>query len=140
MKNILVLCTGNSCRSQMAHGYLNEFLDNKSVNVYSAGIETHGLNPGALMIMKEDGIDISHHTSNHVDEYANINFDYIITVCDHANENCPFIPSKNAKRLHHNFFDPSKVEGSDAEKFDAFLKARNEIKAYCKEFIKQYFN
>ena len=140
MKNILVLCTGNSCRSQIAHGYLNHFLDNRKVKVYSAGIETHGLNPGALSIMKEDGIDISTHTSNHVDEYANINFDFIITVCDHANENCPYIPSKDAKRLHHNFFDPSKVDGSDAEKHAAFLKARQEIKEYFEGFISKYLN
>ena len=119
----------------MAQGYLNHFLDTEKIKVYSAGIETHGLNPGAVAIMKEDGIDISQHTSNHVDDYADINFDYIITVCDHANENCPFIPSKNAKRLHHNFLDPSKVVGTDAEKHDAFLKARNEIKDFCKEFI-----
>ncbi len=137
MKNILVLCTGNSCRSQMAHGYLNHFLDNEAATVYSAGIETHGLNPGALAIMKEDGIDISHHTSNHVDEYADVDFDYIVTVCDHANENCPFIPSKNAQRLHHNFFDPSKVEGTDDEKHAAFLKAREEIKAYFKAFVEK---
>ena len=138
MKNILVLCTGNSCRSQMAHAYLNEFADNRSVNVYSAGIETHGLNPGAVAILKDDNIDIMHHTSNHVDEYKDINFDFIITVCDHANENCPFIPSKNAIRLHHNFYDPSKVSGSDDEKYDAFLKARNEIKKYCKTFVAEY--
>lgn len=137
MKNILVLCTGNSCRSQMAHGYLDQFLDNRSVKVYSAGIETHGLNPGALDIMKEDGLDISHHTSNHLDEYADVDFDYIITVCDHANENCPYIPSKNATRLHHNFFDPSKVEGNDQEKLAAFLKARNEIKEYFKKFVQE---
>ena len=80
MINILVLCTGNSCRSQMAHGYLNEFLDNRSFGVYSAGIETHGINLGAAAIMKEDGIDISKHTSNHVDEYKDVEFDYIITV------------------------------------------------------------
>lgn len=135
MKNILVLCTGNSCRSQMAHGYLNHFTKGKA-NIYSAGIETHGLNPGAVAIMKEDGIDISQHTSNHVDEYADVSFDYIITVCDHANENCPFIPSKNAVRLHHNFFDPSKVVGTDDEKHTAFLKAREEIKTYFKEFVK----
>jgi arsenate reductase len=139
IKNILVLCTGNSCRSQMAHGYLNQFLDNRKIKVYSAGIETHGLNPGAVSIMKEDGIDITGHTSNHVDEYSTINFDYIFTVCDHANENCPYIPSKNAKRLHHNFFDPSKVKGTDTEKYAAFLKARNEIKVYCKEFVIQNF-
>ena len=139
MKNVLVLCTGNSCRSQMAHGYLNHFLDNRSFNIYSAGIETHGLNPEALAIMKEDGLDITHHTSNHVDEYKAIDFNYIITVCDHANENCPYIPSKNATRLHHNFFDPSKVNGTDTEKHAAFLKARNEIKKYCEDFAKRNF-
>lgn len=135
MINILVLCTGNSCRSQMAHGYLNHFLDNRSFKVYSAGIETHGLNPGAVSIMKEDGIDISDHTSNHVDEYLDIDFDYILTVCDHANENCPYIPSRKAKRLHHNFFDPSKVEGTEEEIHKAFEKARNEIKKYLRNFI-----
>ena len=140
MINILVLCTGNSCRSQMAHGYLNEFLDNRSYQVYSAGIETHGLNPGAVSIMKEDGIDITHHTSNHVDEYENVDFDYIITVCDHANENCPFIPSKNAKRLHHNFFDPSKVEGTEEVKHAAFQKARDEIRSFFREFVLTHLN
>ncbi|GAA4800884.1 arsenate reductase ArsC [Litoribaculum gwangyangense] len=122
----------------MAHGYLNHFLDNRKVKVYSAGIETHGLNPGALAIMKEDGLDISHHTSNNVDGYKDLDFDYIITVCDHANENCPYIPSKNAIRLHHNFFDPSKVVGSKKEKHAAFLKAREEIKNYFKKFVEQY--
>lgn len=134
-KNILILCTGNSCRSQMAHGYLIKMTHDKA-NIYSAGIETHGLNPGASAIMKEDGIDISNHTSNHIDEYSHIDFDYIITVCDHAKENCPFIPNKNAKRLHHNFFDPSKVVGSEDEKHTAFERARNEIKNYCDEFVK----
>lgn len=139
MKNILVLCTGNSCRSQMAHGYLKQFTQDKA-HIYSAGIETHGINSGAVAIMKEDGIDISKHTSNHVDEYAHIDFDFIITVCDHANENCPYIPSKNAVRLHHNFFDPSKVIGTDKEKHMAFLKARNEIKDYFKNFTKNYLS
>ncbi len=132
MKNILVLCTGNSCRSQMAHGYLEQFTED---NIYSAGIETHGINPGAAAIMKEDGIDISNHTSNNIDEYKDVNFDYIVTVCDHANENCPYIPSKNAVRLHHNFFDPSKVTGTAEEKHVAFLKAREEIKLYFKNFV-----
>ena len=136
MKNILVLCTGNSCRSQMAHGYLEQFTKNKAT-IYSAGIEIHGLNSDAVIIMREDDTDISHQTSNHVDEYTNIDFDYIITVCDHAKENCPFIPSKNAKRLYHNFFDPSKVEGIEVEKHIAFLKARNEIKDFCREFVKE---
>jgi len=123
----------------MAHGYLNHFLDNRSVKVYSAGIETHGINPGAASIMKEDALDISGHTSNNVTEYAHIDFDFIITVCDHANENCPYIPSKNALRLHHNFFDPSKVIGNDEEKHAAFLKARNEIKNYVEDFVRTNF-
>lgn len=88
--------------------------------------------------MKADGIDISNHTSKHVDEYAHIDFDYILTVCGHANENCPFIPSKNAIRLHHNFFDPSKVDGTDDEKHRAFVKARDEIKTYCEKYLKDY--
>lgn len=134
MKNILVLCTGNSCRSQMAHGYLNRF-QKGSATIYSAGIETHGINQGAAAIMKEDGIDISNHTSNNINEYQGITWDYIITVCDHAKENCPYIPSENAKRIHHNFFDPSKVVGTEEEKHTAFLKARNEIRDFCKNFI-----
>jgi arsenate reductase len=134
MKNILVLCTGNSCRSQMAHGYLKKMAEGKA-NIYSAGIETHGLNPGAVSIMKEDNVDISSYTSNHVDEYQGINWDYIITVCDHANENCPFIPAARAVRLHHNFSDPSKVTGTDEEIRSAFRKTRNEIKDYCRKFI-----
>ncbi|MFP2996889.1 arsenate reductase ArsC [Spongiivirga sp. MCCC 1A20706] len=133
--NVLVLCTGNSCRSQMAHGYLNYFAKTKA-NVYSAGIETHGLNPYAVAIMQEDNIDISAHTSNHVDEYADVNFDYIITVCDHANENCPYIPG-SAERLHHNFSDPSKLEGSEEEVHAAFEATRNEIKSYCKNFVRE---
>lgn len=136
MKNILVLCTGNSCRSQMAHGYLNA-LQKGLAKIYSAGIEAHGLNPGAVAIMAADGIDISHHTSNHVDEYSGIHWDYIITVCDHAKENCPYIPSKKAKRIHHNFFDPSKVEGTEEVKYAAFLKAREEIKDFCQKFIEK---
>ena len=139
MKNILVLCTGNSCRSQMAHGYLDK-LQNDLAKIYSSGIEIHGLNPGAVAIMAEDGIDITGHTSNNVNEYLDIDFDFILTVCDHANENCPYIPSKNALRLNHNFFDPSKVEGTPEEKQAAFLKARNEIKEYCQKFVLRELN
>ncbi|MEP2937585.1 MAG: GNAT family N-acetyltransferase [Gilvibacter sp.] len=138
MKNILVLCTGNSCRSQMAHGYLKQILKGKAA-IYSAGIETHGLNPGAVATMALDGVDLSTHTSNHVDEYKNIDWDFIITVCDHAHENCPFIAAPNAKRLHHNFYDPSKFEGSESDKKVEFAKARDQIKAYCEEFGARYF-
>lgn len=131
MKNILILCTGNSCRSQMVHGYLENFLEGKA-QVFSAGIETHGVNPKAIEIMKEDGIDISHHTSNHVNEYLHIPFDYIITVCDHAKENCPYIPG-NAIRIHHSFSDPAKATGSEEEIMEAFRKVRNEIRTFCEE-------
>lgn len=131
-KKILVLCTGNSCRSQMMEGYLRHF-GNEWLDVYSAGIETHGLNPGAVAIMQEDGISITHHTSNHILEYKHIDFDFILTVCDHAHENCPWFPG-NAIRLHHNFFDPSKVKGTTEEIHAAFEKARNEIRAYANQF------
>lgn len=138
MKNILILCTGNSCRSQMAHGFM-KFYGGENVFVYSAGIETHGLNPRAVSIMKEAGIDISEHTSNHVDEYAAIDFDHIITVCDHANENCPHIPSKNAQRWHKNFSDPSKLNSQDENEIHAaFAATCNEIKDYCKAFVKTH--
>jgi arsenate reductase len=122
----------------MAHGYLIQFAANFAT-IYSAGIETHGINIGAIGIMKEDGIDITNHTSNHIDDYAAINFDFIITVCDHAKENCPFIASPNAIRLHHNFYDPSKFIGTEQEKHAAFLKARTEIKDYMKAFVDKYF-
>jgi len=118
----------------MAEGYLKLYA-NGGAQIYSAGIETHGLNPGAVSIMQEDGVDITSHTSNHVDEYQGVDWDFIITVCDHANENCPFIPAPNAQRLHHNFFDPSKVEGTAKEVHAAFEKARNQIKEYCRNFI-----
>src|ERR1700744_5932296 len=98
MKKVLVLCTGNSCRSQMAEGYLRYYAEGKA-EIYSAGIETHGVNPKAITMMKEDGIDISQHTSNHVDAYKNIHFDFVITVCDNAKENCPYFPS-TAKKFH----------------------------------------
>lgn len=122
----------------MMHGYLAQMLKGKAT-VYSAGIETHGLNPGAVSIMKEDNIDITGHTSNHVDEYQSIAWDYIITVCDHANENCPFIPAPAAQRLHHNFSDPSKLKGTDEEIHQAFENTRNEIRAYAQNFCATEF-
>ncbi len=122
----------------MAHGYLEQMAGEQAV-IYSAGIETHGINPGAVATMQRDGIDLTGHTSNHVDEYSGVDWDYIITVCDHAHENCPFIPAPNAIRLHHNFYDPSKLEGTESEKELAFAKAREEIKEYCAHFIKTYF-
>ena len=122
----------------MAHGFLNKTLADKA-QVYSAGIETHGLNPGAVAAMARAGIDITGHTSNHVDEYQGINLDYIITVCDHAYENCPFIAAPNAKRLHHNFYDPSKFVGSEEDTMAAFDKARDEIRDYVSAFAADHF-
>jgi arsenate reductase (thioredoxin) len=133
MKNILVLCTGNSCRSQMAEGYLRFFAQGRA-NVYSAGIETHGVNPKAIETMKEDGIDISYHTSNNIDEYMHIPFDCVITVCDNARERCPYFPTQ-AVKFHHNFPDPSKAKGSDVEIDNSFSSTRDMIKQYCKDFI-----
>lgn len=131
--NILVLCTGNSCRSQMAEGYLKHFAKDNAT-IYSAGVETHGVNPKAIAIMEEDMINISNHTSNNLEEYLKIDFDYILTVCDNAKERCPFFPGK-AERLHYNFFDPSKVAGTEEEIHTAFTKTRNQIKEYCKNFV-----
>ena len=133
MKRILVLCTGNSCRSQIAEGYLQTFAGEKAT-VYSAGIETHGVNPRAIETMKEDGVDISHHTSNNINEYRNINFDFVITVCDNAKERCPFFPTA-AKKFHHNFSDPAKATGTEEEIKEQFRQVRQQIKEYCKKFV-----
>jgi arsenate reductase len=133
MKKILVLCTGNSCRSQIAEGYLQYFAG-KTAKVFSAGVETHGVNPKAIAVMKDDGIDISNHTSNNISEYSNIEFDYIITVCDNAKERCPYFPSK-AKKFHYNFPDPAKAVGTGEEILKQFKLVRNMIKEYSKNFI-----
>ena len=133
MKKILVLCTGNSCRSQMAEGYLRQFgADN--FQIYSAGIETHGLNPMAVEVMAEDGIDISNHLSNNLTEYLNIDFDFIITVCNQANDNCPYIPG-DAIRFHQNFSDPAKALGSKQQILDEFRAVRDQIREYSARFV-----
>ncbi|MEO6684609.1 MAG: arsenate reductase ArsC [Dyadobacter sp.] len=133
MKKILVLCTGNSCRSQIAEGYLRKFAG-EAASVYSAGVETHGVNQRAIAIMKEDGIDISNHTSNHIDEYKDIDFDYVITVCDNAKERCPYFPA-NAEKFHFNFPDPAKVTGAEGEITKEFRKVREMIKKYSENFV-----
>ncbi|MBB6108482.1 arsenate reductase ArsC [Mucilaginibacter lappiensis] len=135
MKNVLVLCTGNSCRSQIAEGYLRYFAGNKAT-IYSAGIETHGVNPRAIEIMKRDGVDISHHTSNNVNEYLNIDFDYVITVCDNAKESCPYFPTK-AVKLHYNFPDPAKATGTEEEIMEQFRQVRELIRQYTQNFVNE---
>ncbi len=133
MKKVLVLCTGNSCRSQIAEGYLRYFAGDKA-EIYSAGVETHGVNPKAIETMKEDGIDISKHTSNNIEEYRNIDFDFVITVCDNAKERCPFFPT-NAKKFHYNFPDPANATGTDEEIKQAFRNVRQLIKDYSQNFV-----
>lgn len=133
MKNILVLCTGNSCRSQIAEGYLKHFAG-EGAKIYSAGVETHGVNARAIAIMAEDSIDISLHTSNNVDAYRDIDFDYVITVCDSARERCPYFPGR-AIKLHHNFPDPAKVTGTEEEVLGEFRKVRDQIRKYCRKFV-----
>ena len=138
MKKVLILCTGNSCRSQIAHGYLAHFAKGKA-EVFSAGVETHGVNPRAIQTMKEDGIDITSHTSNNVNEYSGINFDYIITVCDNAKERCPYFPG-SAKRFHYNFPDPAKATGTEEEIRTEFQRVRGLIKDYILHFIDENLN
>lgn len=117
----------------MAHGYLKHFGGDKAI-IYSAGVETHGVNPRAISVMAEDHINISDHTSNHVDEYSDITFDYVISVCDHAQERCPFFPG-DVKRVHYNFPDPAKATGSEEEIMNEFRRVRDLIKVYLKDFI-----
>jgi arsenate reductase len=136
---ILILCTGNSCRSQMAHGFLQSFDEN--LEVFSAGTEASGmLNQKAVAVMKEIGIDISHHTSDMVDLYLDKEWDYVITVCGGANENCPAFHGKVKQRLHIGFDDPSHAVGSDEFIWSEFRRVRDEIKkgfyTFYNDFIK----
>jgi arsenate reductase (thioredoxin) len=131
---ILILCTGNSCRSQMAHGFLQSFDENLIVR--SAGTEVSGkLNQKAVEAMKEIGIDISHHTSDPVEKYLGEEWDFVITVCGGANETCPAFLGKVKNRLHIGFDDPSHVSGSDEYVWSEYIRVRDEIKA---AFLKLY--
>jgi arsenate reductase (thioredoxin) len=131
---ILILCTGNSCRSQMAQGFLKSF--DKRLNVFSAGTNpAPKINGTAVDVMKKAGIDISHEKPKNVDIYLNEEWDYVITVCDDANEVCPVFPGKVRHRLHMGFDDPSQVKGSYTEILNEFYRVRNEIKD---EFYKLY--
>lgn len=133
MKNILILCTGNSCRSQMAEGWMKYYAKGVA-NIYSAGIEAHGLNPYAVKVMSDAIIEIQNQTSNVVDEYLDIDFDYIITVCDNASDKCPVFPKKTTV-IHHGFDDPAKFEGSEEEKLAKFAVVRDQIDDFCFSFV-----
>jgi arsenate reductase len=130
-KRVLFLCTGNSCRSQMAEGWARR-LKGDVIEPYSAGVEPHGMNPRAVAVMKESGVDISSHRSKHVDELRDVPFDYVVTVCDHANETCPVFPGK-VKRVHVAFDDPprlAKDAGSEQEALAHYRRVRDEIRAF----------
>ena len=132
MKNILVLCTGNSCRSQMAEGFLRK----NGYNVQSAGLESHGLNQLAVKVMKEIGIDISNQNSKKINSLDLKMYDVLFTVCDDANESCPIIPTIK-KRIHKSFVDPAKVRANEMNKLQIFREVRDEINFFCnKEFKK----
>lgn len=124
---ILILCTGNSCRSQMAHGFLQHF--DERITVRSAGTEPAGqVNQTAVKVMKEVGVDISHHTPEMVDQYILEEWDYVITVCDHANETCPLFMGKVKHRLHMGYEDPSHAKGTDEFILQEFYRIRDQIK------------
>jgi arsenate reductase len=128
---ILFLCTGNSCRSQMAEGWARH-LKGDCIEPYSAGIETHGMNPDAVKVMAEAGVDISKHRSKHINELKNIVFDYVITVCDNAHESCPMFAGK-AKVIHVGFDDPprlAKEAKSQQEALDCYRRVRDQIQVF----------
>lgn len=126
--NILFLCTGNACRSQMAEGWANA-LKPDSIQAYSAGTDPHGLDPRSVTVMAEVGIDIAAHRSKHVSELLAIPFDVVITVCDRVTESCPVFPGK-ARIVHHGFEDPPRLAQYFVDPLDAYRQVRDEIKAF----------
>jgi len=136
--SILVLCTGNSCRSQMSEGWLRHF-GGGHVEVYSAGTEPSEVHPLAVKVMKEAGVDISRHKSSHISAYEDKDFHYVITVCDHAREVCPVFP-ETTKNIHHSFKDPAGFTGSESEILEGFREVRDQIRNFCRNFIKKEIN
>lgn len=137
--NILFLCTGNSCRSQMAEGWAKHLLRDQ-IEAYSAGIEKHGLNQNAVKVMAESGVNISQHKSQNVNEFQDLQFDYVITVCGHADEHCPIFPGKT-KVIHHGFDDPprlAKEAKTEEEALNIYRRVRDDIRNFVEtlpEFI-----
>lgn len=134
-QKILVLCTGNSCRSQMAEGWFR-YLRGDEFEVWSAGIESHGLNPKAVTVMSEAGVDISEHRSMLIDELSDIDFDIVITVCDSARENCPYFPG-NVKRFHQSFDDPPVLTRDMTDEM-TILKVYRRVRDEIREFVEHY--
>jgi arsenate reductase len=136
MKTVLILCTGNSARSQMAEGLLRHDAGDR-FEVSSAGTHPTHVRREAIAVMQEIGIDISGHRSKSVDEFAARGFDYVITVCDHAKESCPIYPG-HGNRLHHSLKDPAAVEGPDEVRLAAFRRVRDQIRLYLKDFAQDF--
>lgn len=137
--NILFLCTGNSCRSQMAEGWAKA-LKGDEIEAYSAGIHVHGLNPDAVKVMAEVGVDISGQESKSVDQVESVHFDYVVTVCGHANESCPMWLQGKAKVVHEGFDDPPKLAesaSSDEEALEHYRRVRDEIRDYILKLPKE---
>ena len=131
-KRVLILCTGNSARSQMAEGLLRHD-SGERFEVASAGTKASFVRPEAIAVMREAGIDITGHRSKHVDEFDGQQFDYVITVCDNARETCPVFFGK-AERLHHDFEDPAAATGSEEERLTVFRRVRDQLRAYLRDF------
>jgi arsenate reductase len=131
-KRVLILCTGNSARSQMAEGLLRHDAGDR-FSVESAGTKPGIVRPEAIAVMKEVGIDITSHRSKHVDEFAGRDFDYVLTVCDNAKESCPVFFGK-ATKLHHSFHDPAAAEGTEEKRLGEFRRVRDELRSYLKNF------
>ena len=133
---IYFLCTGNSCRSQIADGFLNA-LGSDKYEVKSAGLEAHGLNPRAVQVMQEAGVDISKNTSDVIDPDILNRADYVITLCGHADEHCPVISNKNVTKWHWGFDDPAKATGTEDEIMNQFRSVRDSIKSRIEQFVKE---
>ena len=131
-KRVLILCTGNSARSQMAEGLLRHDAGDR-FEVFSAGTRPSRVRPEAISVMRELGIDISSHRSKSVDEFAGQSFDYVLTVCDNARESCPIFPGRTV-RIHQSFQDPAALRGSEAERLAVFRRVRDEMRRYCSTF------
>jgi arsenate reductase (thioredoxin) len=133
---VYFLCTGNSCRSQIADGFLST-LGGDKYEVKSAGLQAHGLNPRAVQVMKEAGVDISNHTSNVIDPEILNRAAYVITLCGHADEHCPVISNKNVIKWHWGFDDPAKATGTEDEIMAQFRKVRDSIKDRIEKFVQE---
>ena len=131
---IIVLCTGNSCRSQMAEAFLKMY--DKNLIVYSAGVEAHGLNPYMMKVMSEIGFDMKGHNSDTMEKYLDYDFDIVLTVCDNAEKKCPFLKGKH-KHIHNSFLDPANSKGDDESKLKVYREVRDQISCFVKSFVKK---